>query len=111
RPIYLDATCCTKRQALPDEAATPIDHRTEDIKRQCLHLRNIVLSHSLSLWCVPRLGHSLCMSRMGTINAACRLSNAWCSSLGKLGRDLAFPLKPWTAVLLTRTLMPLPCYT
>jgi hypothetical protein len=29
------------------------------------------------------------MSRMGTINAACRLSNAWCSSLGKLGRDLS----------------------
>src|SRR5215468_6233154 len=52
----MDAMRCTKRQALPDETATPIDHCTEDIKRQRLNLGHIVLSHSLSLWRVPRVG-------------------------------------------------------
>src|SRR5215475_3529130 len=50
----MDAMRCTKRQALTDETATPIDHCTEDIKRQCLNLGHLLLSHSLSLYGLGR---------------------------------------------------------
>ena len=55
RPIYTDATRCTKRQTsrmrLPRQSTTV--PKTSNVS--ALTWANILLSHSLSLWCVPRV--------------------------------------------------------
>src|SRR5262249_8325198 len=48
RPVDPEPTCRVKRQALTNEAAPPVYHRTDNVKGEGLDIRNIALGHTPS---------------------------------------------------------------